>query len=180
MHPVCCHVNNHCHWKLRRCADIPPLNQHLPLLKWKHRAPPGQTWPCIRRKWAVTINVCGKQVSDSPSSIYRREDTRALLDRLSACFPAHGSESDMKHETQIEHTVFEIITGCLLCILCEYIELLRGQGPVMRILAARLDARSIRFVKVSALELTYALRTRHEIMFIAWWRRFWHVQLRSL
>lgn len=24
---------------------VPPLNQHLPLLRWKQRAPLGQTWP---------------------------------------------------------------------------------------------------------------------------------------
>ena len=34
-----------------RCTNIPPLNQHLPLLRWKHLAPLGHTWPCTRNSY---------------------------------------------------------------------------------------------------------------------------------
>ena len=68
----------------RHMADSPPLNQHFPLLKWKQRAPPGQTWPYMVDDTGFRIQpYASRSDANLPSSTYRREDIPSLLDDMS-------------------------------------------------------------------------------------------------
>ena len=85
--------------------DAPPLNQHFPLLRWKHFGPFGKTWP------------------------------QQHLSPWGHGTPAIVSLSSALTEVWISHTILKPITRCFFCVNGKHLQLLGRQDVVMRILA---------------------------------------------